>query len=172
MAKLCTDCGAPIYTSWNVCAECGAPVLTNRKISHGIQGGAKIRRIKISIIITMVIGLVIVISQGSISLIIQMTNISHQSLSRAFDAGTITWEQYISRVTVLEDQNSLTMMMISIAVAFAGIFLNIAFIFVIIGFLSISFDTVFKEKTRRMYLIITSVFIIFYFYMILTVSGV
>jgi hypothetical protein len=169
MAKMCTDCGAPIYAQWNVCAECGAPVLINRKISRRIQGGEKIRRLRISIIITMIIGLVIVLSQYGIGFSYQKYNLAEQELWRAADRGTITWAQYDNRRNVLEDQNSLEVLILNNIAFIAGIAIQIAFMLVILGFLSISFDTVFKEKTRRIYLIITSAFILFYFYLIFTV---
>ncbi|MFW9824879.1 MAG: hypothetical protein ACFFE4_18200 [Candidatus Thorarchaeota archaeon] len=166
MAKLCTDCGAPIYTNWNVCAECGAPVLDNRKISRGIPGGEKVRRLKKSVIITLIMGLVVVISQSGIGFSNQMLYFSQQDLWRDYQEGTITWEEYGEQMDELEYQNAMISRIISIIIFISVLALNLAFIFVIIGFLSISFDIVFKEKTRRLYLIITSLFILFYFYVI------
>ncbi|MFX1454993.1 MAG: hypothetical protein ACFFDB_06420 [Promethearchaeota archaeon] len=168
MAKLCTDCGAPIYTNWNVCAECGAPVLDNKKISRGIPGGEKIRRIKKSFTITMIMGLVIIISQSGIGFSNQLFYFSQRDLERAFEAGTIEWEGYNEQLEELETQNRNIISILSLVVLITAIFINLAFIFVITGFLSISFDMVFKDKTRRLYLIITCLLTIFYFYMIFT----
>ncbi|HEA70596.1 hypothetical protein LCGC14_0590400 [marine sediment metagenome] len=164
MAKLCTDCGASVQAEWNVCAECGAPVLKKRRIP--IQGSKKIRHIKISVIVTMIIGTVVVVSQAGIGLSYSNYSFSLQSLMKAYDDEKISNEEYRDRIDALEYQFYLEMWVISNVDFYAKIGLNVAFIFVIIGFLSVSFDNLFPKKTRRISLIIACVFLIFGLYSI------
>ncbi|KKM16574.1 hypothetical protein LCGC14_1684490 [marine sediment metagenome] len=164
MAKLCTDCGAPVQANWNLCAECGALVLKRRKIP--IQGSKKIRRIKISVIVTMIIGTVVVISQAGTGLSFNNYSFSLQSVRKAYDDGKISYEEYLERIDALVYQFYLDLWVISNVNFYAKIGLNIAFIFVIIGFLSLSFDNLFPKKTRRISLIIACVFLIFGLYSI------
>jgi hypothetical protein len=166
MAKLCTDCGAPIYTSWNVCAECGAPVLDNRKNSRGIPGGKKIRRIKISVLLVMIVGTVIIGSQAGVLFINQKYIFTLEMLRRAQNEGTMSYQEYSIRRDALEYQLDLEEWVISNIIFYSTIGLNIAFVFVVAGFMSISFDNVFNRRTRRISLIIACVFIIFVLYSI------
>ena len=164
MARFCTECGAQIHVKGKKCAECGAPVLYDRQVTFDEK--RKIKYIKICVIITMIIGTVFVVSQAGADLSMADFNYSRQKLSMLYDEGSITSEEYYDRRDQLYLDVYLDLWVISNISFYAKIGLNIAFIFVIIGFLSITVDRNFNNKTRRISLIIACVFIIFGLYSI------
>ena len=164
MTKFCSECGASIQAKWKVCADCGAPVLNKRQVTFNEK--RKIKRIKISVIIAMIIGTVIVVSQAGVDLSVSEYNYSRQKLSRLYDQGLISYEEYYDRRDQLDFDLYTDIWVISNISFYAKIGLNIAFIFVIIGFMSISVDRSFNSKTRRISLIIACVFLIFGLYSI------
>lgn len=164
MAKFCNECGTQIQAKWKICAECGAPVLSKRQITFNEK--RKIKRIKISVIITMIIGTVIVVSQAASNLSLSDYNYSRQKLSMLYDDGLITYDEYDDRRDQLYLDLYSDLWVISNISFYAKIGLNVAFIFVIIGFLSISVDRNFNNKTRRISLIIACIFLIFGLYSI------
>lgn len=113
----------------------------------------KIRRIYIGIIIALFIGTVIGACEGSKEINRNWTTVQLQKLYMDYNNDLIDYTEYQDRREVLEYETYLFEYRISLVSNSAKVFLNIAFILIIIGLLSITIDQLFDKKMRRISLI-------------------
>ena len=113
----------------------------------------KIRRIYIGIIIALFIGTVIGACEGSKEINRNWTTVQLQKLYMDYNNDLIDYTEYKDRREVLEYETYLFEYYISLVSNSVKVFLNIAFILIIIGLLSITIDQLFDKKMRRISLI-------------------
>ena len=113
----------------------------------------KIRRINIGIIIALLIGTAIGACEGIKEINSNWTIVQNQKLYMDYRNDLINYTEYQDRREVLEYETYLFEYRISLVNNSAKVFLNIAFILIIIGLLSITIDQLFDKKMRRISLI-------------------
>jgi len=126
----------------------------------------KIRRIYIGIIIALFIGTVIGACEGSKEINRNWTTVQLQKLYMDYNNDLIDYTEYKDRREVLEYETYLFEYYISLVSNSVKVFLNIAFILIIIGLLSITIDQLFNKKMRRISLIMAITILLFMTYSI------
>ena len=126
----------------------------------------KIRRIYIGIIIALFIGTVIGVCEGSKEINRNWTTVQYQKLYMDYKNDLIDYTEYQDRHDVLEYETYLFEYYISLVSNSVKVFLNIAFILIIIGLLSITIDQLFNKKMRRISLIMAITILLFMTYSI------
>lgn len=121
----------------------------------------KIRRIKIGVILAIVAGTFIVASEAVIESSTYHMNAADLKNYLLYRDGLIDYDEYNNRRYDLMYDLFQTTFVFSIVSNSARIGLNIVFIFIIIGFLSISIDRSFNKKMRRISLILASIILLF-----------
>lgn len=126
----------------------------------------KIRRIYIGIIIALFIGTVIGACEGSKEINRNWTTVQYQKLYMDYENDLLDYTEYQDRREVLEYETYLFEYYISLVSNSVKVFLNIAFILIIIGLLSITIDQLFNKKMRRISLIMAITILLFMTYSI------
>lgn len=126
----------------------------------------KIRRIYIGIIIALFIGTVIGACEGSKEINRNWTTVQLQKLYMDYRNDLINYDEYRDRGEVLLYETYLFEYYISLVSNSVKVFLNIAFILIIIGLLSITIDQLFNKKMRRISLIMAITILLFMTYSI------
>jgi len=126
----------------------------------------KIRRIYIGIIIALLIGTVIGACEGIKEINHNWTTVQYQKLSMDYNNGLLDYTEYQDSREVLEYETYLFEYYISLVSNSVKVFLNIAFILIIIGLLSITIDQLFNKKMRRISLIMAITILLFMTYSI------
>ncbi|MFW9866011.1 MAG: hypothetical protein ACFFEN_07920 [Candidatus Thorarchaeota archaeon] len=121
----------------------------------------KLRRIKIGIILAIIAGTVIVASEGIIVSATDNMNVKDLNNYLLYRDGVIDYDEYNDRRYDLLNDLFQTTYAFSIVSNIARISINIVFIFIIIGLLSISIDRSFNKKMRRISLILASIILLF-----------
>lgn len=126
----------------------------------------KIRRIYIGIIIALFIGTVIGACEGSKEINRNWTTVQYQKLYMDYKNDLLNYTEYQDRREVLAYETYLFESYISLVSNSVKVFLNIAFILIIIGLLSITIDQLFNKKMRRISLIMAITILLFMTYSI------
>jgi len=126
----------------------------------------KIRRIYIGIIIALFIGTVIGACEGSKEINRNWTTVQYQKLYMDYKNDLLNYTEYQDRREVLAYETYLFEYYISLVSNSVKVFLNIAFILIIIGLLSITIDQLFNKKMRRISLIMAITILLFMTYSI------
>lgn len=126
----------------------------------------KIKHLKIGFIIAIVIGTIFIAIKAFEEISIDLINYQMQQNRVDFDNNLINYDEYDERRNYLNLKRSEVEFMASMASNTAKISLNIAFAFIMVSLLSISFDEFFDKKIRRLSLIITIVLLLFVMYSI------
>lgn len=121
----------------------------------------KLRRIKIGIILAIIAGTVIVASEGIIVSATDNMNVKDLNNYLLYRDGVIDYDEYNDRRYDLLYDFFQTTYAFSIVSNIARISINLVFIFIIIGLLSISIDRSFNKKMRRISLILASIILLF-----------
>lgn len=126
----------------------------------------KIKHLKIGITIAIVIGIIFIAIEAFGESSIALINYQMQQNQVDYNNNLITYTEYDLRRDDLELKLVEVVLMASMAGNTAKISLNIAFAFIIVSLLSISFDEFFDKKMRRLSLIISIILLIFVMYLI------
>lgn len=126
----------------------------------------KIKRIKIGVLIAIIIGTVIVTCEACIEIHKNWTIIKDLENYLDYRDGKIDYDEYYERFIELMHDHYLFEFAFSIVSNSARVGLNIVFIAIIIGFLSITIDDSFSKKMRRISLILASITLLFIMYSI------
>ncbi|MFX1481330.1 MAG: hypothetical protein ACFFCI_24885 [Promethearchaeota archaeon] len=121
----------------------------------------KLRRIKIGIILAIIAGTVIVASEGIIVSATDNMNVKDLNNYLLYRDGVIDYDEYNDRRYDLLFDLFQTTYAFSIVSNIARISINLVFIFIILGLLSISIDRSFNKKMRRISLILASIILLF-----------
>jgi len=124
------------------------------------------RRINIGIIIALFIGTVIGACEGIKEINSNWTTVQKQKLYIDYRNDLINYDEYRDRREVLDYETYLFEYRISIVSNSAKVFLNVAFILIIIGLLSVTIDQLFSKKMRRISLIMAIMILLFMTYSI------
>jgi len=117
----------------------------------------KIKRIMIGIVLAIIAGTIIVASDAVLEISAFEYNMANQKNYLDYRDGIIDYNEYNDRRYELLYDLSQTQYAISIVSNSARIGLNIIFIFIIIGFLSIAIDMSFNKKMRRISLVLACI---------------
>ena len=117
----------------------------------------KIKRIMIGIVLAIIAGTIIVASDAVLEISANEYNMADLKNYLDYRDGIISYTEYNDRRYELLHDLYQTQYEISIVSNSARIGLNIIFIFIIIGFLSIAIDKSFNNKMRRISLILACI---------------
>lgn len=120
----------------------------------------KFTLIKVSVIIAIITGTLIAATEGILVSSTQRMNAADLANYILYRDGEIDYEEYNDRRYDLMYNLYQTTFLLSIVTNIARIGLNIAFIFVIIGLLSISSNRSFNKKMRRISLALASIILL------------
>lgn len=129
-----------------------------RHLSSSVK---KIKHLKIGVIIAIVIGTIFISIKAFEDISIDLINYQMQQNRVEYNNNLINYEEYDNRRDYLELKQYEVVLMASIASNTAKISLNIAIAFIMVSFLSMSFDEFFDKKMRRLSLIIAIILLLF-----------
>jgi len=131
-----------------------------------------IKRLKKGIIVAIIFGSIFMISEAVIVIHLNWTNIAYQDAQKMADEDRITYSELDDIENQLEYVHYYVEYVCSIVSTLAHIGLNIAFIFIIIGFLSITIDKSIDKKMQRICLILAGFALFFLMFIIfMSVTG-
>ncbi len=126
----------------------------------------KIRRIKTGVIIVIIIVSIIIAAEAISDIHFSGIDLVIQEYYKRYQEGAINSDTYYSIKRNLEFEQDFFRWINLIVTNAAKVAMNIGFLFIILGFLSITIDRSFNKKMRRISLILTGIIFIFMMYLI------
>ena len=131
--------------------------------------GEKIKRIKKGVIFVFIFASAIVASNATIEMQYHGAELALERAYRRYQDDLIDYETYNSIRDTLELDQLYFRRLFSVASGFAKVAINIGFLIVILGFLSITVDKSVTTKMRRISLILSTVLFLGVLYIIFTI---
>ena len=131
--------------------------------------GEKIQRIKKGVIITFIFAGIIVASNAAIDIQYYGAEVAIERAYRRYQDGEIDYDTYYSIRDDLEFDQLYFRSIFSVVTGFAEVVINIGFLTIILGFLSITVDKSLPRKMRRISLILSTVLFLGVLYIIFTI---